>query len=103
MDGSPQRGSLHATTLWHSDAAEWAPSIAAMADIAPGPRHVRFPPKSGHSPMPLARRLAKCVAPREEVVTGAINRSGAYKISGAGLLVCGGRGGGQARNMVVSH
>ena len=42
--------------------------------------------------MPLAWRLAKCVAPPEEVVTGAINRSGAYKISEAVLLVCGGKG-----------
>jgi hypothetical protein len=34
MDGSPQRGSLHATTLWHFDAAEWAPSTASLADIS---------------------------------------------------------------------
>src|SRR5215472_9946727 len=33
MDGSPQRGLLHATTLWHFDAAEWAPSTASLADI----------------------------------------------------------------------
>src|SRR6516165_2526256 len=33
MDGPPQRGSLHATTLWHFDAAEWAPSTASLADI----------------------------------------------------------------------
>src|SRR5215472_9803223 len=34
MDGSPQRGLLHATTLWHFDAAEWAPSTASLADIS---------------------------------------------------------------------
>ena len=33
MDGSPQRGSLHATTLWHFDAAEWAPSTASLAPV----------------------------------------------------------------------
>jgi hypothetical protein len=33
MDGSPQRGLLHATTLWHFDAVEWAPSTASQADI----------------------------------------------------------------------
>jgi len=47
MDGSPQRGSLHATTLWHFDAAEWAPSTASLADIGARPRHVRFTTKSG--------------------------------------------------------
>jgi hypothetical protein len=48
MDGSPQRGLLHATTLWHFDAVEWAPSTASKADMAPRPRDVRFTPKSGH-------------------------------------------------------
>jgi hypothetical protein len=33
MDGSPQCGLLNATTLWHLDAAEWAPSTASFADI----------------------------------------------------------------------
>src|SRR5262245_52090316 len=33
MDGSPQCGLLKATTLWHFDAAEWAPSTASKADI----------------------------------------------------------------------
>jgi hypothetical protein len=35
MDGSPQRGSLHATTLWHFDAAESAPSTASLVDFSP--------------------------------------------------------------------
>src|SRR5262249_44665359 len=48
MDGSPQRGSLHATTLWHSDAAEWAPSTASITDIEASAGNVRFTPKSGH-------------------------------------------------------
>jgi hypothetical protein len=39
MDGSPQRGLLHATTLWHFDAAEWAPSTASKADIASNSGH----------------------------------------------------------------
>ena len=34
QDGSPQRVELHATALWHFDAAEWAPSTASLADIA---------------------------------------------------------------------
>jgi hypothetical protein len=44
MDGSPQRGSLHATTLWHFDAAEWAPSTASKADIGACSGDVRFTP-----------------------------------------------------------
>src|SRR3974390_301303 len=31
MDGSPHCGLLHAATLWHSDAVEWAPSTASIA------------------------------------------------------------------------
>jgi hypothetical protein len=50
MDGSPQRGSLHATTLWHSDAAEWAPSTASKADVTLLNFDVRFTPESGHLP-----------------------------------------------------
>src|SRR5262249_46759426 len=46
MDGSPQRGSLHATTLWHSDAAEWAPSTASIADIERCQVDVRSTPES---------------------------------------------------------
>ena len=33
MHGSPQCGLLDATTLWHFDASEWAPSTASKADI----------------------------------------------------------------------
>jgi hypothetical protein len=29
MDGSPHSGSFNATTLWHIDAVEWAPSTAS--------------------------------------------------------------------------
>jgi len=42
MDGSPQRGSLHATTLWHFDAVEWAPSTASKADVTLLNFDVRF-------------------------------------------------------------
>ena len=31
MDGSPHSGSLNATTLWHIDAVEWAPSTASIS------------------------------------------------------------------------
>jgi len=31
MDGSPQVARFDATTLWHLDAAEWAPSTASFA------------------------------------------------------------------------
>jgi hypothetical protein len=31
MDGSPHSGSLNATTLWHIDAVEWAPSTASFS------------------------------------------------------------------------
>jgi hypothetical protein len=31
MDGSPHSGSLNATTLWHIDAVEWAPSTVSFA------------------------------------------------------------------------
>jgi hypothetical protein len=48
MDGSPQRGSLHATTLWHFDAAERAPSTASKADMAASLINVRFTPESRH-------------------------------------------------------
>src|SRR5690348_6149339 len=48
MDGSPQRGSLHATTLWHSDAAEWAPSTASKAEVKTFYFDVRFTLESGH-------------------------------------------------------
>ena len=35
MDGSLHSGSLNATTLWHIDAVEWAPSTASIASILP--------------------------------------------------------------------
>jgi hypothetical protein len=35
MDGTPQVVRFDVTTLWHLDAAEWAPSTASMADIRP--------------------------------------------------------------------
>jgi hypothetical protein len=60
MDGSPQVVRFDATTLWHFDAAEWAPSTASEADLTPSlrpcplypsertfvslPRHVRQVP-----------------------------------------------------------
>jgi hypothetical protein len=34
MDGSPHSGSLNATTLWHIDAVEWAPSTVSFATDA---------------------------------------------------------------------
>src|SRR5262245_37495932 len=46
MDGSPQCGLLDATTLWHFDAAERAPSTASKADICGALGHVRFTPNS---------------------------------------------------------
>jgi len=49
MDGAPSSGSFRRTTLWHLDAAEWAPSTASFANrwIHHGPsRHVRFAPKA---------------------------------------------------------
>src|SRR4029453_5746381 len=33
MGGSPQVVRFDATTLWHLDAAEWAPSTASKADV----------------------------------------------------------------------
>src|SRR5262245_24188453 len=33
MDGSPQVVRFDATTLWHLDAAEWAPSTASKAAL----------------------------------------------------------------------
>jgi hypothetical protein len=48
MDGSPQSGLLQRTTLWHSDAAEWAPSTASKADFRRRMLKVRYF-VSGHS------------------------------------------------------
>jgi hypothetical protein len=47
MDGSPNSGRFHATTLWHIDAVEWAPSTSSKADTRPKELDVRFTPKSG--------------------------------------------------------
>ena len=48
MDGSPHVVCSNATTLWHFDAAEWAPSTASIATKL-GCRHdVRFSPDSDH-------------------------------------------------------
>src|SRR6266704_3950576 len=49
MDGSPQRGSLHATTPWHFDAAEWAPSTASKTDSVARICDVRFTLEGRHS------------------------------------------------------
>jgi hypothetical protein len=38
----------HATTLWHFDAAEWAPSTASKGDIPVPLAHFRFTPQSRH-------------------------------------------------------
>src|SRR6516164_4529099 len=64
MDGSPQVVRFDATTLWHFDAAEWAPSTASFSSdrhapaahamsaslrkrtCANWPRYVRFVPKA---------------------------------------------------------
>jgi len=47
MDGSPQVVRFDATTLWHLDAAEWAPSTNSFGhhreDTA---AYVRFAPKA---------------------------------------------------------
>src|SRR5262245_12240217 len=47
MDGSPQVVRFDATTLWHLDAAEWAPSTASIADLTRRLGHVSFTPQSG--------------------------------------------------------
>src|SRR5262249_47999400 len=63
MDGSPQVVRFDATTLWHFDAAEWAPSTASKADFAPSLDYVRFAPEGGHRAPRLACQLcADCVA-----------------------------------------
>src|SRR5580704_15327178 len=48
MDGSPHSGSLNATTLWHIDAVEWAPSTASIASVGPS-WHVGFTHDSGRA------------------------------------------------------
>jgi hypothetical protein len=37
-----------ATTLWHFDAAEWAPSTTSLAGIATGLRDAHFAPECRH-------------------------------------------------------
>src|SRR5215510_5024800 len=61
MDGSPQVVRFDATTLWHFDAAEWAPSTASKADEATLRGNVRFTPESGHG---SARRECPLCAKR---------------------------------------
>jgi len=46
MDGTPQVVRFDATTLWHLDAAEWAPSTASKADLTRHLDNVRFIPES---------------------------------------------------------
>jgi hypothetical protein len=41
-----------ATSLWHFDAAEQAPSTASLADIAAALPNVRFTRESGHQRKP---------------------------------------------------
>jgi hypothetical protein len=51
MDGSPQVVRFDATTLWHFDAAEWAPSTASnsVSDVR---CTTAFPPKAEVDPRP---------------------------------------------------
>jgi hypothetical protein len=46
-----------ATTLWHVDAAEWAPSTASNSAVSRFLRHVCFTLETGH-------RLARLVRPK---------------------------------------
>src|SRR5215470_18373789 len=50
MDGSPQVVCFDTTTLWHLDAAEWAPSTASKASEIIGQCGSPCPrcPESGH-------------------------------------------------------
>src|SRR5262249_7081059 len=56
MDGSPQVVRFDATTLWHFDAAEWAPSTASKAACC-HVDHVRFAPESGHARATQRQRI----------------------------------------------
>src|SRR5262245_36822963 len=47
MDGSPQVVRFDETTLWHFDAAEWAPSTASYAVTRRCRLNVRFGPLCG--------------------------------------------------------
>jgi hypothetical protein len=40
---------FNATTLWHFDAAEWAPPTASIASVWRCPSHFRFTPHSRRS------------------------------------------------------
>src|SRR5262249_17576121 len=58
MDGSPQVVRFDATTLWHFDAAEWAPSTASKAEILDLSIRCPLRPESGHRPTRLACPLS---------------------------------------------
>src|SRR6266404_4899832 len=58
MDGSPQVVRFDVTTLWHFDAAEWAPSTASKADVTPSLSRVCFALESRHCSAPLACPLS---------------------------------------------
>src|SRR6266545_6014143 len=46
MDGSPQVVRFDATTLWHFDAAEWAPSTASNSALGRCLHNLRITPES---------------------------------------------------------
>jgi hypothetical protein len=48
MDGTPQVVRFDATTLWHLDAAEWAPSTASKPVVLWSAQDFRFVPKTRH-------------------------------------------------------
>jgi hypothetical protein len=58
MDGSPQVVRFDRTTLWHFDAAEWAPSTASKADMTPSLSPRLFAPESRHCSASLACPLS---------------------------------------------
>src|SRR5947209_14500373 len=69
MDGSPQVVRFDATTLWHFDAAEWAPSTASIAPQATG---------QGRGACPLLLQFLtsrSAAAERRDVPTGDIGES----------------------------
>src|SRR5258706_2250726 len=60
MDGSPQCGCSNATTLWHLDAEEWAPSTASKGDLTAPKFGFRFTPTNKHRQ--LGRHVSKVPA-----------------------------------------
>ena len=60
-----------ATTLWHLDAAEWAPSTASKADNPQRANFVRFTPESGHRELASARLLGAPLRINALVLQGA--------------------------------